>query len=69
MNGTCRLCGETKEVRHVNLFVFGSEGLWICHDDEMKLVEFARQMSVDVLDKKLEKAAELKGIVRRGIEE
>jgi hypothetical protein len=32
------------EVRHVNLYVIGSEGLCVCHACEMQIVEFVRDL-------------------------
>jgi ribosome-binding protein aMBF1 (putative translation factor) len=41
----CRVCGgKVNEVRNINLYVIGSEGLNVCHDCEMQLVEAARAM-------------------------
>ena len=40
----CTLCAnnEEKTTRFIPLYVFGSEGLNVCHECEMQLVEFAR---------------------------
>jgi len=35
---TCNLCLHKREVRHIDLYVWGSEGLWACHECEMLLV-------------------------------
>jgi hypothetical protein len=41
----CRACGApADEVRNINLYVIGSEGLNVCHDCEMQIVEFCRSM-------------------------
>ena len=40
----CMLCPSKGETRFICLYVFGSEGLTVCHTCEMKLVEFARQL-------------------------
>lgn len=41
----CRACGAAAdEVRNINLYVIGSEGLNVCHDCEMQIVEFCRSM-------------------------
>jgi len=41
----CRACGAPAgEVRNINLYVIGSEGLNVCHDCEMQIVEFCRSM-------------------------
>jgi hypothetical protein len=42
--GNCMLCLKDAEVRHINLYIIGSEGLNACHSCEMKLVEFARNL-------------------------
>ena len=40
----CRICGSLGETRHLPIYVSGSEGLEICHQCEMSLVEYLRQM-------------------------
>jgi hypothetical protein len=41
----CRVCGApVSDVRNINLYVIGSEGLNVCHDCEMQIVEFCRSM-------------------------
>lgn len=54
VKGTCMICGEDKSIRHIDLYVFGSEGLRACHDCEMKLVEFVKNLSVKTLHEKLD---------------
>ena len=41
---TCRICGEDKETRNIDLYVTGSEGLTVCHDCEMMIVVYVRQL-------------------------
>ena len=44
--GICMLCHTSSvEVRHINIYIVGSERLYACHGCEMKLVEFARNLS------------------------
>ncbi len=43
------------EVRHINLYTFGSEGTYACHECEMLLVEFVRSLSRENGIKKFEK--------------
>ena len=44
--GNCMICHEApKEVRHINLYIIGSEGLYACHECEMKIVLFIRELS------------------------
>ena len=40
--GTCLMCSHKKELRNIDLYVIGSEGLNVCHDCEMSIVEFVR---------------------------
>ena len=41
----CRACGApVDEIRNINLYVIGSEGLNVCHDCEVQIVEFCRSM-------------------------
>jgi len=42
--GACRICGGCCSVRNINLYVVGSEGLWICEMCEMTVVEHVRGM-------------------------
>ena len=44
--GSCDLCHVYHDVvvRHVNLFVMGSEGITICHECEMMLVNCVHNM-------------------------
>ena len=41
-DGLCMVCHAIAPVRHIRLYVIGSEGLWICHRCEMMMVEFVR---------------------------
>lgn len=43
-DGTCRICGGNGPVRCLDIFTIGSEGTDVCHDCEMAVVEFVRQM-------------------------
>ena len=43
----CMMCLKDKEkVRYIDLYIIGSEGLYICHDCEMEIVEFVRQKRI-----------------------
>ena len=43
---TCQVCHSDKpEGRKIDLYVYGSEGLNICHDCEMLLVDYVRKLS------------------------
>ena len=48
----CMLCRSKEPERCIDLYVFGSEGLRVCHDCEMKLVEFARQLGQRALSQR-----------------
>jgi hypothetical protein len=39
---TCRVCGACNWVRHIDLYVSGSEGLDACEICEMSIVEYVR---------------------------
>ena len=44
----CMMCLKDKEkVRYIDLYIIGSEGLYICHDCEMEIVEFVRQKRIE----------------------
>jgi hypothetical protein len=40
----CMICHKQTEVRFISLYVIGSEGLWVCHECEMLIVEFVREL-------------------------
>jgi hypothetical protein len=40
----CMICHEIKEVRHINLYPIGSEGLLCCRSCEDELLEYIREM-------------------------
>ena len=42
MKDECRICGKEDHLKHLNLYVRGSEGLDVCHGCEMVLVDFVR---------------------------
>jgi hypothetical protein len=55
--GHCMLCHSSPvEVRHINLYIIGSEGLYACHSCEMQIVEFARNLMMQNGKFKLENA-------------
>jgi hypothetical protein len=43
MKTICGICRKDDECRHIPLYVFGSEGLWLCHNCEMRLVDHVRK--------------------------
>ncbi len=45
MKGRCMLCHEDKDVRHINMYLIGSEGLDCCHKCEMEILDFCRKKS------------------------
>jgi len=51
-SGTCRVCQVFGSVRHKNLYVSGSEGLWICLDCEKEVLDFVRSMMLSESIKK-----------------
>lgn len=40
--GLCMMCHNEREVRNISLYVIGSEGLTVCHECEMEIVEYIR---------------------------
>lgn len=48
----CSICREEKETKFFPLYVFGSEGIVLCHECEMEVVEFIREKSSENLRKK-----------------
>ena len=59
--GICMMCHESPvKVRHVALYVIGSEGLFCCKKCEEKLLEFIRKKSREAVIKKIETIRKLK---------
>jgi DNA repair exonuclease SbcCD ATPase subunit len=44
MHGECDICGSCEHVRHINLYVSGSEGLTVCTECEMHIVTYVRSL-------------------------
>ena len=42
VEGKCMMCLENKEVRHINLYIIGSEGFDCCYECERELLKFIR---------------------------
>jgi len=49
----CGICTNVEEVKHINLYITGSEGLNICHECEMRLVNYVREMKALVATAKM----------------
>ena len=41
----CSICTKTDECRHFEIYVFGSEGVWLCHRGELTVCQFIRDCS------------------------
>lgn len=49
----CSMCLETKEkTTHFDLYISGSEGVRLCHDCEMLIVEYIRESARDAFRKR-----------------
>ena len=49
----CDMClGRFDRMRHIPLYVFGSEGITLCHDCEMELCKYVRDRAMDALRRK-----------------
>jgi len=52
--GICKMClGSLIQVRHINLYPVGSEGLFCCQNCENELLEFIREKSREAVKKKI----------------
>ena len=47
----CSICNWQAETRYIDLFVFGSEGVRLCHECEMQLVEHCRELVSNRLER------------------
>lgn len=57
--GYCMICREDNvEVRHIPLYVIGSEGLEVCHSCEMEIVEHIRSLMYETSRRKLQEYKE-----------
>jgi len=43
----CSICHGPKQCNHFSLYVFGSEGVWLCHECEMAVHKFIRDLSLE----------------------
>jgi hypothetical protein len=59
--GIYMMCHEITEVRHIRLYVVGSEGLFCCKNCENELLEFAREKSREAVKKKKKEFQKRKG--------
>lgn len=45
MKGECSLCTDTDEnLTHLNLYISGSEGIWVCLECRMNLTNYAKAL-------------------------
>jgi len=57
--GICMMCLKAQiAVRHINLYIIGSEGFWCCRECENKVVEFTREESRKAVYEKAKKKKE-----------
>ena len=55
LEGVCMMCSRFPiEIRHINLYLAGSEGFYCCKDCENELLEFIRKKSRESVRKKKE---------------
>jgi len=40
----CNICTSKEEIRHINLYIIGSEGVYLCYGCEMVVVKFIRSL-------------------------
>jgi hypothetical protein len=50
--GHCFICKTEQEIRNIDLYVIGSEGLNLCHPCEMNLIEHIRSLAGQATEKK-----------------
>ena len=49
----CSICMKYEDTRFFSLYVFGSEGIYLCHSCEMKVVEFIRELAREKLETRI----------------
>ena len=60
--GTCMICYISPiEVRHINLYPSGSEGLFCCQNCEDELLEFIRKKKREAVKEKIKNLRKKKG--------
>ena len=52
--GRCDMCLKDAYVRHVNIYINGSEGTFLCHSCYMELVEIVRERKRASFKKKMD---------------
>jgi hypothetical protein len=61
------MCLQGNEVRDINLYTNGSEGTRLCHDCEMKVVDFIRMSGREAVVQKIAKFRKEKGNGRQSV--
>lgn len=54
LEGICMICNQITEVKHINLYPSGSEGLLCCKKCENELLKFIREKQREFVVKKKE---------------
>ena len=49
----CGICTDEVEVRHIAVYIIGSEGLDVCHECEMLIVNYIRGLKQVVAKSKM----------------
>ena len=60
----CTICGiivENDKARHHDIYVIGSEGIWLCYECEMNVVNYLRAMQHIASRSKLDAYKKIKG--------
>lgn len=59
--GECRMCfKDNVELYHFDLYVTGSEGIWICSDCRMLITKYVRNIKTENLHKKLKEKKDIR---------
>lgn len=54
-SGICRICQKSTMVRHKNLFISGSEGLWSCWQCEEDILNYIKSKMLKFSTERKEK--------------
>lgn len=66
MSQLCSICQSANETRHLPIYISGSEGIEICHDCEMGIVEYLRNIIRTCYKSRMQLAKDLKKIREEG---
>ena len=53
MESECMMCFSNNELEHLNIYIIGREGVWVCNKCKLDITEFVRKNRSENFNKKL----------------